>query len=103
MVRCGFCILSLTSCYRFYNSRIRLKYRFRCIRLFRVNIGNTSCLKRFESQSDFLAICFANYALSQSWLFKKSSRNVEAYLSKDFFESSLFGIQARWRVSPRSV
>ena len=103
MVRCGFCMLPVASCYTFCGIRIRLIYLFHGIASFRPDIFGTFSLRKSESWNDYPAIYVLTHALSQSWLFKKSSRNVEAYLSKDFFESSLFGIQARWRVSPRSA
>lgn len=103
MVRCGACIWFLTSCYTFCGIRIRLIYHSLGIVFFHQRTFDTFSLRKSESWNDYPAIYVLTHALSQSWLFKKSSRNVEAYLSKDFFESSLFGIQARWRVSPRSA
>lgn len=101
VVRCGACILSLTSCYTFCGIRIRLIYLFHDIAFFHPDICGTFSLRIFESWNDYRAIYFLTYALSRSWLSKKSSRNAVAYLSKACFAIAVFGIQARCLVNPR--
>ena len=102
VVRCGACIWFLTSCYTFYGTHIRLIYLFHGIAFSHPDICGTFSLRKSESLNDYRAIYFLTYALSRSWLFRKSSRNAVAYLSKACFDFSVFGIQARCLVNPRS-
>ena len=102
VVRCGACIWFLTSCYTFCGIRIGLVYFLLCNILSLICIVGTFDLRIFGSQIDYPATCFLTYALSRSWLFRKSSRNAVAYLSKACFATAVFGIQARCLVNPRS-
>ena len=102
VVRCGACIWFLTSCYTFCGIRIRLIYLFHGIAFSHPDICGTFSLRKSESQIDYRATCFLTYALSRSWLFRKSSRNAVAYLSKACFATAVLGIQARCLVNPRS-
>ena len=101
-VRCGACIWFLTSHCSVYYIGIRSICLFQNIAFSHPDICGTFSLRIFGSQIDYPATCFLTYALSRSWLFRKSSRNAVAYLSKACFATAVFGIQARCLVNPRS-